>query len=422
MKDMTVKITPAPLSGGIKAIPSKSQAHRAFICAALSNKKSKIICESVSDDIKATINCLTALGAEIAESGGTYAITPINKENSGKTALNCGESGSTLRFLLPVVSALGRTAVIDGCGRLPERPIQPLTEQLNANGAVISESFPIKCGGKLKNGVFRTAGNISSQFISGLLLASPLTGGDCRIEVTTELESKPYIDMTISVMKQYGIEVAETDNGYLIKGGQQYASPDRFTVEGDWSNAAFWLVAGALGGRSITCTNLNPDSLQGDKAVIRILKQFGAKVESQNNAYTVFPAPLSGIEIDAADIPDLVPVLAVAACGAVGRTRIYNASRLRFKESDRLAKVYEILTNLGADIAQTDDGLIINGTGRLSGGRASASGDHRLAMSLAVASVICEKDVIIDGAESVNKSYPAFFEDFVKLNGHIERC
>ena len=417
---MTVEIKSSLLSGHMKAIPSKSAAHRAFICAALSDSPSEIVCESISEDIQATINCLTALGAEITGGNGTYKIVPINKENSAIATLNCGESGSTLRFMLPVVSALGRNTVINGSGRLPERPIKPLTEQLNANGAFISETFPLQCDGKLKSGVFRTAGNISSQFISGLLLASPLTGGDCRIEITTELESKPYIDMTLSVMKLYGIEVEETENGYFIKGGQKYTAPCSFNVEGDWSNAAFWLVAGALGGSGITCSNLLPKSLQGDKAVIEILKQFGATVTIQDDSFTISPAPLKGIEIDAANIPDLVPVLAVAACGAVGRTRIYNASRLRFKESDRLARVEDIL-KIGADIAQTEDGLIINGTGRLAGGRADASGDHRLAMSLAVASILCENNVMIDGAESVNKSYPGFFEDFRKLNGIVER-
>lgn len=418
---MTVKITPSALSGKIKAIPSKSAAHRAFICAALSEQKTEIVCESISEDIQATINCLAALGAEIAENNGVYTVNPIQHTISQEAHLNCGESGSTLRFILPVVSALGRRARIDGSGRLPERPIKPLTEQLNANGAVIGERFPIQCSGKLASGVFRVAGNISSQFISGLLLASPLTGGDCRIEITTALESKPYIDMTISVMRLFGVEVEETENGYFVKGGQRYASPGAFIVEGDWSNAAFWLVAGALGGSGVTCANLSLNSAQGDKAVIEILRQFGAKVEMRNDAFTVSPAPMKGIEINAADIPDLVPVLSVLACGAVGETRIYNASRLRFKESDRLARVYDIITRLGGNIKQTDDGLIISGAGRLSGGRADASGDHRLAMSLAVASIICENSVIIDGAESVNKSYPRFFEDFKELSGFAER-
>lgn len=418
---MTVNITPTPLSGKIKAIPSKSAAHRAFICAALSDRKTEIVCESISEDIQATINCLAALGAETTENNGVYTIAPIQNINIETANLNCGESGSTLRFLLPVVSALGRKASIDGSGRLPERPIKPLTEQLNANGAVISERFPLQCSGKLKSGVFRVAGNISSQFISGLLLAAPLTGGDCAIEITTELESKPYIDMTLSIMRLFGITVEETEKGYFVKGGQRYVSPGSFIVEGDWSNAAFWLAAGALKGSGITCTNLSLNSTQGDKAVIAFLKQFGAKVEVDNDHFTISPAPLKGIEINSADIPDLVPVLAVLACGAVGETRIYNASRLRYKESDRLARVHDILSRLGADIQQTDDGLIINGKGKLTGGRADASGDHRLAMSLAVASVICEKSVIIDGAESVGKSYPKFFEDFQNLNGRLER-
>ncbi len=415
---MTVIITPSPISGKIKAIPSKSQAHRAFICAALSENPSEIICNGTSEDIEATIDCLRALGAEINGENGIFRINPINSLNKAEKAdINCRESGSTLRFILPVLSALGTSAVINGYGRLPERPLQPLISQLTAHGAEIGEGFPLECKGRLEGGAFTIAGNISSQFISGLLLASPLTGEDCFISITTPLESKPYIDITIAVMSEYGIRITHTENGYFIKGNQTYTAPKSFEIEGDWSNAAFWLVCGGIAGNGITCTGLSQKSLQGDRAVVDILKRLGASVSSCGHNISVSPSPLKGIEIDASDIPDLVPVLAVAACGAAGRTKIFNASRLRHKESDRLQAVEEVLRQLGADIEQSPDGLIINGTGRLKGGRASASGDHRIAMSLAVAASICDGDVIIDNAEAAAKSYPAFFEHYRALGG-----
>lgn len=417
---MIVRIKPAPLSGSIHAIPSKSAAHRAFICAALSDSPSSIICETISKDIDATIKCLNALGADITDNIGIFNIKPLNKKsNLSEMQLDCGESGSLLRFILPIVTALGKNAEIYAHGRLPERPLQPLTDVLVEHGAFIGSSFPLKCSGKLESGNFRIAGNISSQFISGLLLASPLLGGDCRIELTTQLESKPYIDMTVAVMNAYGIQVEESENVYFIKGGQHYTAPSRFKVEGDWSNAAFWLTCGALAGNGINCKNLSQSSLQGDKAISELLASFGAEVRAEKNRVSVSPHMLDGIEIDAADIPDLVPVLSVAACGVVGKTRIYNASRLRLKESDRLQAIVSVLGNLGADIVETDDGLIINGYGRLKGGRADAMNDHRIAMSLAVAAVICESEVIIDNAEAVDKSYPAFFNDYKKLGGKV---
>ncbi|HAN20502.1 MAG: 3-phosphoshikimate 1-carboxyvinyltransferase [Clostridiales bacterium GWF2_36_10] len=417
---MITRITPSPLSGKINTIPSKSSAHRAFICAALSDSPSLIICEHISKDIEATINCLNALGAKITDNIGTYNITPIKKGSiTSQAQLDCGESGSTLRFILPIISALDRNAVIQGSGRLPERPLLPLTDQLTLHGAKIGSTFPLECSGKLESGHFCIAGNISSQFISGLLLAAPILGGDCTIELTTKTESKPYIDMTVDVMNSYGVKVETRENGYFVKGGQRYSPPSRFKVEGDWSNSAFWLSCGALKGNGIKCVNLSTISFQGDKAITVILASFGAKVELSNNNVSVAPEPLKGIEINATDIPDLVPVLAVVACGAVGTTKIYNAARLRLKESDRLLAVTNVLTNLGADITQTEDGLVINGTGKLNGGRADAMGDHRIAMSLAVAAIICENEVVIDNAEAINKSYPAYFADYRKLGGKI---
>lgn len=417
---MEIRITPSPLSGTINAIPSKSVAHRAFLCAALSDTPSIIECESVSKDIEATINCLNVLGAKISGNNGIFNIVPIQRSME-KALLDCGESGSTLRFLLPIVSALGKNAVIHGHGRLPERPIQPLTEQLISHGATISTPFPLDCSGTLQSGSYTIVGNISSQFISGLLLAAPLTNGDCTIILTTQTESKPYIDMTISVMSSYGVMVKEIENGYFIKGGQRYTAPEKFVVEGDWSNAAFWLTCGALSGNGICCKNLSPNSVQGDKAITALLSKFGARVAVEDDSVIVSPAPLTGMSIDATDIPDLVPVLAVAACGAIGKTIIYNASRLRLKESDRLQAVTEFLKKLGADITQTEDGLIINGTGKLRGGSADSMNDHRIPMSLAVAATICENDVVIENAEAINKSYPSFFEEYQKLNGIFSR-
>ena len=431
---MVVRIV-RPIDGGeIRAVPSKSYAHRLLICAALADGETLIECGAASDDIEATVSCLEGIGARIGYDGAVFKVGPTTLAeralpahtlsahthfSRGNSVIqNCGESGSTLRFMLPVCCALGIPAEFVMKGRLPERPVAPLLEQLALHGCEISASEGgLRVQGKLRSGVFELPGNVSSQFVSGLLFALPLLEGDSEIFVEGKEESAPYIDMTLDTVKSFGIDAKRREGYYRIDGGRGYSTTGTARVEGDWSNAAFWLCAGAAGGRGVTCTGLNTRSRQGDMAVIEVLERFGAAVSCIGDSVTVKPARLGGIRIDAGDIPDLVPVLSVVAAAAQGETEIYNAGRLRIKESDRLRAVTETLRALGADISELEDGLLIRGNGALRGGKVSSFGDHRVAMMAATASVLCEGPVEISGAESVNKSYPGFFKDFVTLGG-----
>ena len=416
---MDVRIT-KPIQGGtVKAIASKSEAHRLLIGAALSDSETSIKCSTRSQDIDATARCLEALGATIRYEQCEYTVTPINKcESDRHIVLDCGESGSTLRFLLPVCGALGLHGAFHMGGRLPARPLSPLYEAMVSHGCVLSEQgrSPLFCEGRLKNGTYAVPGGISSQYISGLLFALPLLAGDSTIQAGA-LESRPYVDMTLDALRFFGIAVDEEGENFIIKGGQKFNSPKTATVEGDWSNAAFWLAAGAIGQKEITCTGLNLNSRQGDRAVIDMLGRFGAKIATHDNTATIYPQNLRGIEIDAGDTPDLAPVLAAVAAVAEGKTVIGNAGRLRTKESDRLHTVTAALSALGADIAETDDGLVIVGKKTLAGGETKSFGDHRIAMTAAVLSGACTGDVLIKNADAVNKSYPGFFGDFAELGG-----
>lgn len=414
---MKVYITPSALGGRVSAIASKSCAHRMLICAALSEAPSRIVCRELSDDINATAGCLKNLCAEISYKDGEFIVKPF--ENPAISAkIDCGESGSTLRFLLPVVCALGTQCRIDMHGRLPLRPLSPLYEELVRGGASLSEQgvSPLCVSGKLHENRFSISGGVSSQFISGLLLALPLLGGG-QVDITSKLESASYVDITLDCMKRFGIETSISESSISVSGG--YVSPGRLSVEGDWSNAAFWLCAGALSEKPVAVCGLDPDSPQGDRKILDVLRAFGACV-SVGDGIGVSPSRLHAASIDASDIPDLVPVTAVLAAAADGESRIYNAARLRLKESDRLMSVTHMLGALGADIRETDDGLIIHGGSPLSGGTVSSFGDHRIAMSAAVASLLCDGKVIIDGAETVGKSYPGFFDDFSALGGIVD--
>ena len=414
---MKVKITPSIPAGKIKAIASKSAAHRLLICAALSNTSTEIICEEINDDISATVRCLNALGAKMTRRDNSFIVLPIRTPRQN-AVLDCGESGSTMRFLVPVVSALGCGASFKMSGRLPSRPLSPLREELEAHGAVFSEagSNPLTVRGKISAGEYRIRGDVSSQFISGLLFALSLTEGESRIIIEGKTESAPYIDMTACALYEFGAEPEETEYGFKVTGRNKLVSPKTFEVEGDWSNAAFALCAGALNKKAkVSVFGLDPDSVQGDRAIIEILVRFGADVRRKGDCFTVRGCELFGIDVDASDIPDLVPIIAVVGAVASGRTVIRGAARLKLKESDRLATVTDMLSALGADIEQTEDGLIINGGKPLHGGEVSSFGDHRIAMSAAIAATVCEGEVAITSAEAVEKSYPSFWEDLSSL-------
>lgn len=421
---MDIRITHPPAGGAVRAIASKSAAHRLLICAALSDKPCQIICPETSDDIEATARCLAALGAGVSYRGGVYRVTPIPRPVKGPRRLDCGESGSTLRFTLPLAAALGAEAEFVLKGRLPRRPLSPLYEELIGHGCALSPQgqSTLRLSGQLKPGVFRLPGNVSSQFVSGLLMALSILEGKSVVAVTGPFESRPYVDMTLKALSAFGAPVEEHRQTFYVTGRGTLKAPEEVAVEGDWSNAAFWLCAGALmpEGRAVRVTGLDLNSPQGDRAILDFLRRFGAAVEVDDGGVTVSRGVLRGISIDAHDTPDLVPVLAVVAAGAEGMTTVTRAGRLRDKESDRLRAVTVTLRALGADIQETADGLVIYGKPALTGGRVSSFGDHRIAMAAAVSSLLCAGPVTIEGAESVNKSYPGFFRDFAALGGAFE--
>ena len=401
---MKLTVSGKGLHGSIPAIASKSMAHRLLICAALSSDPSQIRCETLSDDITATAGCLRALGCELTYQGGTFYASPA--PHPERATADCGESGSTLRFLLPVIAALGINCHLDLHGRLPSRPLSPLYGELTSHGAKMSPegSNPLLISGKLRGGTYTIRADVSSQFISGLLFALPLCEEDSRLILVGRRESASYVEMTLSALRAYGIKIISSDDGYSIPGRQKYRSPGALTVEGDWSNGAFWLAAAALGA-PLTVTGLDPESLQGDSKVVEAL----AELTKEG----------SRAMIDAQDIPDLVPILSVVAAAQKKTMVIYNAARLRLKESDRIETTAALLKAIGATVTQTEDGLRIKGDpAALHPGRVDGANDHRIVMAAAIASVVCQS-IEIDGAEAVNKSYPAFFEDFRKLGGIV---
>ncbi len=433
---MTYTVQNARLNGTVHAIPSKSHIHRLLIASALYGSETEIRLGDTetpgSVDIDATAACLTALGAEIRKEQNRFYVKPITKSPRA-ASLPCRESGSTLRFLLPVVCALGCGAEFYPEGRLPDRPLSPLREELIRHGCKISEKghVPLSVSGALSGGCYEIAGNISSQYITGLLLALPLLPAQSEIRIVGKLESRPYVDLTLDVLSAFDLDILIKDeNTILINSSGKDRVPSReprvFYAEGDWSNAAFWLAAGALApsGSAIQVSGLSLHSRQGDKAIVTLLEKFGSQLEIMQTGnglcdISVSSSALNAIEIDAADIPDLVPILALTAAAASGRTRIYNAGRLRLKESDRLETVSTVLSGLGAKIRVTEDGLLIEGNPgcSLRGGTVDSYNDHRIAMTAAIAGTISQESVTITNAEAVNKSYPHFWNDFEKLNG-----
>ena len=423
---MTITISSGGIAGHIAAIPSKSHLHRLLICAALVGDAGKSTVlhfgQTEAEDIAATIGCLTALGAKIERNESGAVVTPIDLANlPKKCVLPCHESGSTLRFMLPVVCALGGSGMFKMAGRLPERPIAPLDSELIRHGIVFSrpEANLLCCEGRLSAGDYLLPGDVSSQYITGLLLALPLVEGDSRLTVSGLIESEDYISLTLQVCAQFGLELGE--NPYVFERGRGFVSPGEAVAEGDWSNAAFWLCAGAMPGGNVKLSGMKPDSTQGDKEVCGILQQMGASVSWSDGILSVVEKNRRGVEIDARAIPDLVPVLAAVAAVSEGVTLFKNAGRLRLKESDRLMTTAQTLNALGAKITEEKDALRVEGVPELTGGKIDACGDHRIAMMAAVASAACTAPVIITGAEAVNKSYPKFWDDIEMLCKKVTR-
>lgn len=399
-------LIPSPLKGSVDIPASKSVAHRLIIAAALAEGESVITNVYPSKDILATIGAVKALGADVALEGDTARIRGI-KEPPAEAVIDCCESGSTLRFIIPIAAALGVKAEFFGRANLPNRPITPFLEELPNHGACFDyhNTMPFTVSGKLTAGEYRMGGDISSQFITGLLLALSAVPGESRITLTSRLESRPYVDITVDCLRKFGCEVEEDKDGYTVRGGRLKACDLR--AEGDWSQAAFFEVANALGSR-VTINGLNVNSYQGDKKILEICREI---VYNKNSVLKCF-------EQDCSDIPDLVPILAVLGCFCEGESRLTGAGRLRIKECDRLAAMEKNLNLLGGQVTSTEDSLIIKGvgSGNLKGGvTVETFSDHRIAMAMAIASTRCDKPVRVSGAECVSKSYPGFWEDYERL-------
>ena len=415
---MHVKIKPIAPDGEILAISSKSDAHRAIICSALSNDKTNIHISNISKDIEATLDCIKSMGADYIKKDNVYEISPV-KEILQNPVLDCNESGSTLRFMLPILSALGKGATFVGSGRLPERPMEPIIDLLKEHGNVFSNSkLPITVSGKTIPGTFNIAGDVSSQFISGLIFALPLLKEKSIINITTKLESSAYVDMTIDTVKKFGVNIEQNENEFIINQADNYISPKEYIVEGDWSNSSFFMVLGAVGGKT-TIKNLNLNSYQSDKMILDALSLAGVNYTVSTNEIKVEKSEIKPFDFDVSECPDLFPVLSVLACSAKGKSTLYNAQRLRIKESDRIKTTKELILSLGGRAEETSDSLIIYGNGKLKGGIAKSYNDHRIAMSAFVASAICENEVILKDAEAIDKSYPSFVEDFKSVGGDV---
>ena len=410
-------LSPGFLRGEVTPPASKSCAHRALLCAALADMRpvgtgleDRSILTGLgepSEDILRTMDCMRQL------------------TGTGDT-LDCGESGTTLRLLVPLAAALGRPVVFTGRGRLGARPIREYAEAFAGHGAQLvfpdrdGWALPLRVKGRLRPGRYEIPGHLSSQYVSGLLLALPLLSGDSELVLTSPLQSAPYVDLTIGIQRVFGVEIEQMAaseshkpasdmpfGGYRVRGGQWYR-PARYEVEADYSHAAFWLAANRLGG-DIRVAGLPEHSLQGDRAIVDWLARLADREQSAEGT----------LVIDASQIPDLVPVLAVTAACTPGETRFVHAERLRLKESDRLAATADSLASIGADICVTTDGLLVRGQTLLRGGEARSWNDHRIAMSLAVAATRTREGVTLYDPWCVDKSYPGFFRDYVSLGGGL---
>lgn len=416
---MTLTITPAKLKGAVTPPPSKSQAHRLLIAAALAEGVSVIHNVAYSQDIDATLRCLTELGAEFDRDGDTVTVHGMGANAMSPNRrlalphLDCGESGSTLRFLIPIALAVRGGGIFTGRGRLMERPQKPYFDLFDQKNIFYEQKDGVlTVQGQLLPGEYRLPGNVSSQFFTGLLFALPLLNGPSAILPTTELESEGYIQMTLQAMAAFGVELVATLSlppQYHPQGNQTYSSATA-TVEADWSQAGFWYAAKFLG-HDVEIQGLNPDSIQGDSVIDIQYEEMGLEL-----------GDVGALELDVSVCPDLVPPLAAMAALRAGETtRLVNAARLRLKESDRLASVTSVLNAMGADVEEGEDFLVIHGKERLKGGvTVDSFNDHRIAMMAAVAATRCEKPVTLTGAESVNKSYPDFWKEYERLGGQVK--
>lgn len=416
----TATIRNSTLCGSVSAPSSKSVAHRVMICSALSRSKCKINNISDSDDMKATISCLETLGAKFVRDGSTLFIdsTDFASDTTAHYTLNCKESGTTARIMIPVCAALGLSVTFTGEGRLPTRPVDEylrIFDEHDVKYKMGDTYLPLTISGKLTGSHFSISPSVSSQYVTGMLLALSLLDNDTTLSLESALLGSQYVNITTDVMRDFGINVQKIDNTYRLNGNDTYKAKDTLSVEGDWSQAAFFLCGGAICG-DITVTNLDINSAQGDKKIVNFLRSFGADVTLSDNSVKVRKSTLKATTIDATDTPDLVPILAVLSSFAQGVTTITGVERLKYKESDRLKSTTDMINALGGNATYNDDSMTITGT-TLTGGVVNSYNDHRIVMSATIAGLNCENAVTISGANAVNKSYSQFFEDYKSIRG-----
>ena len=417
---MDVIITPNKLSGSVVIPPSKSLSHRAIIAASLAKGKSKISNVMYSNDIKATINAMRACGAKIEEYKD-YLIIEGSDVIRKESIIDANESGSTIRFMIPIALVSDEEITFVGKNHLVKRPLDTFLEIFDKQGIKYERGedyLPLKVNGGLKSGEFTVRGDISSQFITGLLYALPLLDGDSVIHISTEMESKGYIDLTIDILKMFGIEIENRNyQEYYIKGNQKY-KPCDYTIEGDYSQSAFFLVANALGA-DIKLLAMEEKSHQGDKKIINDMNDFGFSTKFINNELVIDKKNPHSAIIDFSQSPDLGPALTVLASLVPGKSEFVNAGRLRIKECDRITCMKEEINKLGGNVEELPDGMIINGVNKLQGGVVDSHNDHRVAMSLAMATLKMDGELKILNASSVSKSFPNFWEVFENLGGKV---
>ena len=417
---MTKILKPSTLNGSVIIPPSKSLSHRAILAAALAEGESIIENLVFSEDIEATCRAVEQLGIKVFKEGTSLRIHGKSTLKSPGVPLDCNESGSTLRFLIPFASLLDGPITFTGKGKLVTRPLDPYFKLFNEQNITYKHegALPLTVEGKFKSGIYRLPGNVSSQFVTGLMYVLPLLDGHSEIILESELESRDYVELTIQVLKTFGIEIITIDNEhYKIRGNQRYR-PANYRVEGDYSQAAFWIAAGLIG-NGLKLSDLAKETKQGDQRILDIVRDMGANLAWAEDELIISGIQTKGAVVDASQCPDLVPIVATLAAVSKGKTQIINAGRVRIKESDRLKAICTELKVLGANIEEEPEGLIIEGVERLSGGRVNGWNDHRIVMSLAIASIRSDAEVVIDGSEAVAKSYPHFFEVFQSLGGNL---
>ena len=409
---MTRQITPFSCQGTLCAPLSKSAAHRAMICGALADRPTIIPLLDINEDIRATLNCLKAMGAAYEEG----QMQPILTYRAN-AKLDCACSASTLRFLMPVAAVLGG-GCFEGSPELVRRPVAQMCRVLRQKGVKVSgDTLPLLVSGGLSGGDFELPGDVSSQYVSGLLLAFPLTGRDCFIHLTSPLQSEGYADLTLSMLSAFGVRAEKTPDGYFVGKGQAYRSPGLLTPEGDYSGSANFLALAAMTGE-ITVKGLSPQSLQPDRRILAYLTAYGADVQTNGNQITVKKAHAPrAVDFDASVCPDLSPIIAALALNAEGETRIKNASRLRLKESDRAEGICRMVRAFGGDAEIRGDCLRIRGKVPLHAGT-FCSTDHRMVMAASVIAALCEGASRISEDQAVCKSYPLFWQDFDTVGGN----